>query len=320
MDRVEPPPGVPSAVGPQWVEGAVAKSKRSTSAAEPEGPVSPGRDGGIWMPPPAPPMLPLPPVLPLEWAVAYGEDDFGLWQAFEVSGVRQVMRWIPPGEFLMGSPETEAERRDNETLHRVRLTRGFWLADTACTQELWEAVMGGNPSGFQGEPELPVERVSWNDIRTEFLVKLNALVPGLEVGLPTEAQWEYACRAGRQTPFWFGDQITTDQVNYDGNYPYEGGAKGEYRERTVPVKGLPANGWGLYQMHGNVWEWCADWSGAYSFEEQVDPEGPQTGRERVLRGGSWDFLGRDCRSAVRSANVPDGRNRLIGFRLARGPS
>ena len=275
-----------------------------------------------------PPQHPLPPALPQRWACAWGEDEQGLWQAFEVAGVRQVMRWIPPGEFWMGSPVSEPERFDDEARHRVVLTQGFWLADSACTQALWRAVLGENPSRFQDDPDNPVERVSWNDISERFLPELNRCVAGLESGLPTEAQWEYACRAGSGTPFWFGDQITTEEVNHDGFYPYNNGPQGEYRERTVPVKALPANGWGLYQMHGNVWEWCADVFGEYPTGEVTDPNGPAdlagedaaaAGRRRVLRGGSWIRHGGGCRSARRNASEPDERNGNIGFRLARGP-
>jgi len=274
------------------------------------------------------PWHPLPPALPQHWACAWGEDEHGLWQAFELAGVRQVMRWIPPGAFWMGSPEDEPERGPSEARHRVVLTQGFWLADTACTQALWQAVLGGNPSRFRDDPGNPVECVSWNDISERFLPELNRLVPGLEAGLPTEAQWEYACRAGSETPFWFGEQITTGQVNYDGNHPYHKGPRGEYRERTVPVKALPANGWGLYEMHGNVWEWCADVYGEYPTGEAVDPTGPaglagggdaMGARQRVLRGGGWCGGGGDCRSAYRYAYEPDVRYGVIGFRLARGP-
>jgi formylglycine-generating enzyme len=263
----------------------------------------------------------LPPVMPFRWVSAYGEDRTGLWQAFEVAGVRQVMRWIPPGEFQMGSPKDEPERSDDERQHRVVLTEGFWLADTACTQELWEAVMTNNPSRFKDNPQNPVEQVSWLDITDEFLPKLNALAPGLDLVLPTEAQWEYACRAGTTTPFSFGEQITTDQVNYDGDLPYAGGKKGEYREKTVPVKALPTNPWGLHQMHGNVWEWCVDEYAEYpegTVENPVVHQDKKESRQRVLRGGSWINFGRDCRSASRSAHGPDVRYDGVGLRLARG--
>ncbi|MBL8329846.1 MAG: formylglycine-generating enzyme family protein [Rubrivivax sp.] len=261
-----------------------------------------------------------------EWAARHGIDDYGLWAEFDVHGrrgtVTQRMRWIPPGEFWMGSPESEPERVSDgewaETRHRVILTQGFWLGETACTQALWDAVLGENPAEFKGDLENPVEQVSWRDIHDRFLPGLNAEVVGLEAVLPTEAQREYACRAGTQTPFWFGDQITPEQVNYDGNYPYSGGAKGMYREQTIPAKALDPNGWGLHQMHGNVWEWCADWLGDYGTAEQVDPKGPEVGRGRVLRGSGWHGYGRYCRSAYRFAYAPDGRNGSFGFRLARG--
>ena len=246
------------------------------------------------------------------WASAVGVDEFGLYADFRIEGVTQRMRWIPPGEFLMGSPEDEPERVDNERRHEVVLTHGFWLAETACTQALWEAVMGKNPSRFKG-PERPVENVSWDDVQG-FIARLNERVPGLELRLPTEAEWEYACRAGTQTPFWFGDNITPEQANYDGNYPYAGGKKGLYREQTVEVKALPANGWGLYQMHGNVWEWCADWFGEYPRRVCHRSQGSTAGRQpRAARRGRRAALG------LPNSLVPATACN-IGFRLARGQS
>ena len=269
----------------------------------------------------------LPPQFPKAWAVAYGEDAHGLWQAFEVAGVRQVMRWIPPGSFTMGSADTEPGRFDDETEHPVRLTAGLWLADTACSQALWAAVMGGtNPSHFKDDPLNPVEQVSWADVVDEFLPQLNAQVPGLAAALPTEAQWEYACRGDAEpnTPFWFGDQIHSGQINFDGGEPLPGGKKSEYRQATVPVKALPCNGWGLYQMHGNVWEWCADWYAPYRLGEAEDPadpsEAPTESARRVLRGGAWFSQARYCRSAMRFVFDPGFRRRSIGFRLARAAS
>lgn len=278
-------------------------------------------DGSLRRVPCPPPKTPLPPVFPHRWACAYGEDEFGLWEAFEVKGVRQVLRWIPPGDFWMGSSETEAARYDAEIRHRVTLTQGFWLADTAGTQALWEAVLGESPNWFKDDPNQPVEQVSWSDVKEKFLPALNRLLPGLEAELPSEARWEYACRAGTETPFWFGEQITTEQVNYDGNHPCDGGLKGEYRQRTVPVKSLPPNGWGLYEMHGNVWEWCEDEFGSYTRNSVVDPIGPEDGartRLRLLRGGNWSNRASDCRAANRFAVDLDERNAFVGFRLARG--
>jgi hypothetical protein len=252
------------------------------------------------------------------WAHDFGLDEYGVYADLKIGRVVQRFRWIAPGEFAMGSPSTEAERDGDEIPHPVVLTRGFWLADTACTQALWQAVMGSNPSRFQDDAENPVEQVSWNEVQ-EFLARLNGQVEGLGARLPTEAEWEYGCRAGTATPFWFGHTITPEQVNYDGNHPYAGGAQGLYRQRTVPVKALPANGWGLYQMHGNVWEWCADGYGAYGDGEAIDPVGPAASANRVLRGGSWFSYGRHSRSACRLRYVPGYRNVYIGFRLALGP-
>jgi len=260
----------------------------------------------------------LPPAFPAPWASEWGQDRFGLYMDLDYQGIRQRFRWIMPGTFQMGSPENEKERSSNETLHEVALTQGFWLADSACTQALWTAVMTGNPSRFQDGPNHPVENVRWLDVQ-QFIEKLNTLFPDLHANLPTEAQWEYACRAGTQTPFSFGENITPKQVNYHGNYPYAGGEKGRYRERTVPVKSLPPNPWGLFEMHGNVWEWCADWyAEEYPKQAITNPLGPDEGNARVLRGGSWDISGRLARSAYRRRIVPDYRYGYFGFRLTPG--
>ena len=162
--------------------------------------------------------------------------------------------------------------------------------------------MGDNPSRFKS-PKNPVERVSHDDV-TRFCQRLSERSPELDPTLPTEAQWEYACRAGSTTPFHFGDSIDTDQVNYHGSFPYGDQPKGEFRQTTVGVKELPANRWGLFQLHGNVWEWCRDWYGKYETSLNVDPEGPSAGSDRVLRGGSWFHDARSARSAYRYADRP----------------
>jgi len=252
-----------------------------------------------------------------DWAHLLGRDRVGLFAGFRYKGVAQRLRWIGPGRFLMGSPAQEHERRDNEEQHEVILTRGFWLAETACTQALWQAVMGGNPSHFTGEKR-PVEQVSWDDTQ-RFIERLNAEVPGLAARLPTEAECEYGCRAGTTTPFSCGEDIDPAQANYNGNYPYRGDQKGLYRKQTVDVATLPPNPWGLYEMHGNVWEWCQDWFGDYPTGPVVDPVGVATGRWRVARGGSWFFGARRCRSAQRGRGEPANRSAGRGFRLARGP-
>lgn len=235
-----------------------------------------------------------------------GKDKYGLFLILHIKGIVQRLRYIEPGTFLMGSPDSEPDRDDDEgPQHQVTLTEGYWLADTTCTQALWQAVMGNNPSQFKGDPDLPVENVSWDDVQ-QFLTKLNSFLPsGCEAALPTEAQWEFACRAGTQTPYWFGQGISENQVNFGGKVG-----------KTVPVKGLPANGWGLYQMHGNVWEWCAGSRRQYSAQAVENPPDGQDKDFRALRGGSWFIEAWNARSASRFDNHRDSRFQFIGFRLS----
>jgi len=263
---------------------------------------------------------------PPSWADDWGTDDYGHWVTFSVENqqgnkVTQRMRWIEPGAFQMGSPEDEPERWNAEgPQHPVMIGQGFWLSDTACTQALWEAVMGENRSRFKGA-DRPVEDVRWNDCQN-FLDRLNERLPGLDLVLPSEAQWEYACRAGTTTPFSFGATITPQQVNYDGNFPYAGGKMGLYRQETVPVASLPPNPWGLHEMHGNVWEWCQDYwhanyRGAPADGSAWEDHDRDAGAYRVLRGGSWDVGARDVRSAYRRHVHPGDRVGILGFRCAR---
>lgn len=233
-------------------------------------------------------------------------------------GVVLELVWIPPGEFLMGSPSDEWGRDSVEhPQHTVRITRGFWLGKYEVTQAQWETVMGSNPSYFKGDGSLPVEQVSWDDCQ-EFLRKLNARVKGGRFRLPTEAEWEYACRSGTTTPFHFGDTISTAQANYNGNYTHGAGSKGVYREKTTPVGSFPSNAWGLHDMHGNVSEWCQDWYGPYPGGMVTDPAGPSSGSLRVHRGGDWLYGQWQCRSATRSRGAPQARSygRTLGFRVA----
>lgn len=248
---------------------------------------------------------PNPPEFPAAWAVAYGEDRYGLWQAFQINGVRQVMRWIEPGQFLMGSPESEQGRDDDERQHQVTLTRGFWLADTTCTQALWQAVTRENPSHNEKSAEHPVESVSWNDCQS-FIDECNQLLnEELVLRLPTEAEWEYACRGGTTTAYSWGDE-------FDDRYANNG-------DDTILVLNYRPNPNGLFQMHGNVDEWCADWfAGEYPDESLVDPKGPESGPNRVRRGGNWLSDGRNLRSAYRYCSVPDARYLITGLRLAGG--
>jgi formylglycine-generating enzyme required for sulfatase activity/serine/threonine protein kinase len=227
-------------------------------------------------------------------------------------GIDLRFAWCPPGTFLMGSPPSEQERSDDETQHRVTLTKGFWLAVTAVTQAQWQAVMGSNPSHFKGD-DRPVEQVSWDDCQ-DFCRKL-AERTGKTFRLPSEAEWEYACRAGTTTPFHNGCTLSTEQANYDGNHTYGPGKKGVYRHQTTPVGSFPANAWGLFEMHGNVYEWCADWYGPYQTGDVKDPKGRNYGTTRVLRGGSWGYHPGFCRSAYRCWNAPGSRNNSIGCRL-----
>src|ERR1043166_2051343 len=221
--------------------------------------------------------------------------------------------WIPAGSFLMGSPKQEKERQANETQHKVTLTKGFYMGIHLVTQEQWQAVMGNNPSGFKNEKNLPVEVVSWNDCQ-KFLKKL-VEKDKKPYRLPTEAEWEYACRAGTTTPFHFGETISTDQANYNGNGVYGDGKKGVYRAKTTPVGSFPANAFGLHDMHGNVLQWCQDWYGEYPQGNVVDPQGADKGQFRAVRGGSWHYGPDGCRSAYRFKNHPDDRYSNFGFRV-----
>jgi len=249
------------------------------------------------------------------WASSVDTDQHGLWADLTVNGVTQRMRWIKPGEFMMGSLTDETDRQANEAQHTVRITRGFWLADSECTQGMWQGVMGGNPSNWQ-DASRPVEQVSWDDCQ-QFLTKLNVQARGLGARLPTEAEWEYACRAGTTTAFAFGVDITASQVNFDGNFPLlRGAAKSAYRQQTVSVKQFPANAWGLHDMHGNVWEWCSDWyTESLPLGVVSDPIGPASGSNRVFRGGGWIDSARSCRSAYRGRIGPGNRYDSLGFRL-----
>ena len=221
---------------------------------------------------------------------------------------------IPAGEFMMGSPRNERGRDNDERQHRVRITSPFCMSATEVTQEQYEALIGTNPSHFKGAQN-PVDEASWHDA-TEFCRRLSEKT-GKTVRLPTEAEWEYACRAGTTTPFHTGNTISTDQANYDGNYAYAGGHKGTHSKRTMPVRSFAPNAWGLFDMHGNVWEWCQDWYGAgyYGKSPAVDPQGPANGMSRVVRGGSWHNPPIFARSAARFYYVPSFAFAVNGLRV-----
>jgi formylglycine-generating enzyme required for sulfatase activity len=238
------------------------------------------------------------------WASEIGRDEYGLWVKVEVEGVRQRLRWIPPGRFWMGASPDDREAFDQESpRHEVHLTRGYWLFDTPCTQALWQAMMGMNPSRFKGG-ERPVERVSWEDCQG-FIERLNAQLPGLALRLPTEAQWEYACRAGTET------SRHTEELDAMAWYAENSGSE------THAVGQLQPNAWGLYDMLGNVDEWCQDGHREYTETFQVDPVGPTDAVAlRVVRGGSWLNPAQRVRAAYRNWLPPGFANVLLGFRCA----
>ncbi|MDA1050999.1 MAG: formylglycine-generating enzyme family protein [Planctomycetota bacterium] len=281
---------------------------------------------------------------PPAWASGWGQDTFGIFAEFSLKAdqgewVTQRMRWIPPGTFTMGSPDGEPGRSPDEGPQRqVTISKSLWIFDTPCTQSLWQAVTGQNPSRFV-DPERPVEQVSWDDTQ-EFITKLNSAVPGLALRLPTEAEWEYACRAGtteatyagpieilgaNNAPIldaiaWYGGNSGVEFDRDDGSdsskWPDKQHAHKMAGTRKVAQK-LP-NRWGFFDMLGNIWEWCQDWydSEAYRSSASTDPTGPDQGLHRVLRGGSWGSNARFVRSAFRDHLDPGYRDDFIGFRCA----
>lgn len=206
------------------------------------------------------------------------------------------MIYVAPGSFMMGSPSSEEERNGDETQHRVTLTKGFWLGKYEVTQAQWQSVMGSNPSRYNGD-NLPVDSVSWDDCQ-RFIQKINAQL-NCGARLPTEAEWEFACRAGTTTVYYWGNALNGDKANCNGDGPYGTPVKGRYRLTTVPVGSYAANAWGFFDMHGNVLEWCSDWYGTYPAGSVTDPMGVASGSYRVLRGGSWANSAGMCRSAYR---------------------
>jgi formylglycine-generating enzyme required for sulfatase activity len=280
---------------------------------------------------------------PPEFATEWAEDAHGVYVAFRIDDVTQRLRWIPAGAFRMGSPDDEPGRWSAEgPQHSVYIPRGFWLFDTPCTQALWEAVMGGNPSRFKS-PDRPVEQVSWDDVHA-FLARINARIPGLELVLPSEAQWEHACRAGTETALYTGPIHIQGERNapaldsiawYGGNSGEgfeleEGWDSSDWQETqypskksgTHPVGQKQPNGWGLYDMLGNVWEWVQDhWHDSYKGAPTdgaawLDPH-VSPGADRVIRGGSWGDRALDCHSASRFRSEPGDRYDFLGLRPAR---
>jgi formylglycine-generating enzyme required for sulfatase activity len=269
--------------------GAAIKNKKKTDDA-----------GNINSPPPAPP--------------SKTKDSGKTHEVFLPNNEKLEMVRIEPGKFRMGSPPEEPERAANETLHEVAINRPYWLGKHAVTQGQWAAVTGSNPAHFKSSgKDAPVESVTWMDAM-EFCKKLTAreqklgrLPADYQYTLPTEAQWEYACRAGTKTPFNTGWNLTAKQANYNG----------VYRERTLPVGNFAPNPWGLHDMHGNVWEWCRDWYAKdYPAGRVSDPVGAESGDFRVGRGGGCFNNARNCRSAFRNCIKPENTGADLGFRVA----
>jgi formylglycine-generating enzyme required for sulfatase activity len=226
------------------------------------------------------------------------------------TGIEFVL--IPPGSFMMGSNDDP----NKKPVHQVTVSNGFYMGRYELTQAQWQAQMGNNPSLFKDCGNCPVENVSWNDAQ-EFIEKLNQTNDGYTYRLPTEAEWEYACRAGTTTAFAFGDSLSSDQANFDGNYPYGGAGKGVYRQKTTAVGSFQPNAWGLYDMHGNAWEWCQDWYHDSYNGAPADGSAWLSGGEqkyRVLRGGSWDSSSVALGSAYRVRDTPGNRSHY-GFRI-----
>jgi uncharacterized protein (TIGR02996 family) len=235
---------------------------------------------------------------------------------------------IPAGTYLMGAPPDEQGHFPNETpQHEVTITQAFYLGLYPVTQRDYQTVMGSNPSLFQSQNadrlNHPVENVSWEDA-VEFCHRLSRLPDEWAAGrvyrLPTEAEWEHACRAGGTSPFTWGDTACSTQANFAGRSPYGNAAEGPYLERTSSVGSYPPNAFGLFDMHGNVWEWCNDWyqSDYYRHSPHEDPPGPDSGETHTLRGGSWFIVGRGCRCAERcyTDEAPTRRPGSVGFRVA----
>lgn len=263
------------------------------------------------------------PHFPPVWAEGFGEDRRGLFAEFRVGAVRFVWRWIPPGEFLMGSPKDDpSDFSEERPQHSVRVSRGFWMGETLVTQEQWSAVMKTDQSQFKG-PLLPVETVDWH-AANDFTLELNGLIVGLNSGLPSEAQWEYACRAGTQGAFHLDGSRCPKSDGLDpvldelGWFGYNSGLSTQVVGRKKP------NAWGLYDMHGNVWEWCRDVWDPEAYGKRVrrkgvvvDPVNEHDGEKahRVIRGGAWNYPARMCRAAYRFGYESDFGGGDQGFRL-----
>ncbi len=224
--------------------------------------------------------------------------------------VVMTFAWCPAGSFRMGG----TVHNDEQPIHKVTLTKGFYMGIYPVTQAQWKAVMGTDPSHFKGANR-PVESVTWHEC-SEFCTKVSGRLTGrVTVRLPSEAEWEYACRAGTTTEYHFGNVINTDLANYDGNYSFNDSPKGKCRKETTDVGSFPANSWGLYDVHGNVWEWCRDAKRTYTAADHTDADEQSSDYNYVLRGGSWRYSPGHCRAAYRSKNAPAYCGCNCGFRV-----
>ena len=230
---------------------------------------------------------------------------------------RMVLVAIEPGSFVMGSPASEAGRNADEQLHRVTLSRRVYMGRYEVTQTEWQAVMGANPSRFSTCARCPVEQVNFYDV-DDFLTRLTARSTAMRYRLPTEAEWEYACRAGTTTAYAFGDRLTIQDANVNTT-PAEQATPGIGASRARQVGSFPPNAWGLHDMHGNVWEWTNDFYGPFNERAEVHPRGPEVGTTRVIRGGSWYFDAGSARCALRYTHAPQDRGFSLGFRVVGEP-
>jgi formylglycine-generating enzyme required for sulfatase activity/lysophospholipase L1-like esterase len=250
-----------------------------------------------------------------EWARHLGQPVTKRVQVLH--GVEMELSLVPPGELVMGSPEAENKDNGAELPHEVALSKPWYAGVHEVTQAQWEAVMGGNPARFKKDgaekTAFPVENVSHNDCQL-FVEKLRALT-GLPFRLPTEAEWEYAARAGSSTAFWWGESLNGKEANCNGGKPFGTMETGPAVGKPCKVRSYAANPLGLYDTAGNVFEWCADWYGKYDPAQGADPQGPQSGKYRVVRGGSWGSPANLCRSGRRVFNDPASPGSSIGIGL-----
>jgi formylglycine-generating enzyme len=247
-------------------------------------------------------------------------EAFSSWKE-PITGMEFIL--IPKGSFSMGNSSNNHNGPNTELQHKVKISHDFWLARFEVTQEQWQHIMGKEeihpekPSPFRNtHPQYPVVGISYFDIQ-QFMDRLNTLSTDHQFRLPTEAEWEYACRAGTTTPYSCGFYISDTLANYNATWPSTHSTPGNYIGHPVPVGSYPPNPWGLYDMHGNVWEWVADWYAPYSSAEAIDPQGPSNGTMKIIRGGSWYFGADHAESSSRRTHEPGLWGFSIGFRIVR---